>query len=89
MRILSRMTTPVPTRFSDEELTTIDWLVTEGVGGNRSDVIRRAVELLNDAVRRRRIGETIAESYRSRPQSGDDDAMAMANAVAMTEAEPW
>lgn len=83
------MTTPVPTRFSDAEVATIDRLVAEGVGVNRSDVIRRAVELLDDAVRRRRTGEAIAESYRSRPQSADDDALAMANAIAMTEAEPW
>jgi Arc/MetJ-type ribon-helix-helix transcriptional regulator len=83
------MTTPVPTRFSDEELSTIDRLVTEGVGGNRSEVIRRAIALLDDAVRRRRTGEAIAESYRSRPQDNGDDAMAMANAIAMTEAEPW
>lgn len=83
------MTTPVPTRFSDQELATIDRLVSEGVGDNRSAVIRRAVDLLDDAVRRIRIGESIAESYRRQPQSNDDDAMAMANAIAMTEAEPW
>ncbi|MEP7112255.1 MAG: ribbon-helix-helix domain-containing protein [Ilumatobacteraceae bacterium] len=83
------MTTPIPTRFSDEELVVIDRLVTEGVGANRSDVIRQAVDQLNDRWRRSRIGEAIAESYRSQPQSNDDDALAMASAVAMTEAEPW
>jgi Arc/MetJ-type ribon-helix-helix transcriptional regulator len=83
------VTTPVPTRFSDEELATIDRLVSHGVGENRSAVIRRAVDLLDDAVRRTRIGESIAESYRRQPQSDADDAMAMANAIAMTEAEPW
>lgn len=88
-RILLLMTTPVPTRFSDEELATIDRLVSEGVGANRSAVIRVAVVLLDDAVRRTRIGESIAESYRRQPQSNDDDTMAMANAIAMTEAEPW
>jgi Arc/MetJ-type ribon-helix-helix transcriptional regulator len=86
---MTPMTTPVPTRFSDEELTTIDRLVSEGVGANRSAVIRVAVVLLDDAVRRTRIGESIAESYRRQPQSADDDTMAMANAIAMTEAEPW
>ena len=83
------MTTPVPTRFSDEELATIDRLVSEGVGANRSAVIRVAVVLLDDAVRRNRIGESIAESYRWQPQSNDDDTTAMANAIAITEAEPW
>ena len=83
------MTTPIPTRFSDEELAAIDRLVVEGVGRNRSDVIRRAVERLDDAVRRARLGQTITDSYRSTPQTPEDDQMATANAIAMTEAEPW
>ena len=37
------MTKPVPTRLSDEELAILDRLVAEGVGKNRSDVIRRAI----------------------------------------------
>ena len=83
------MTSPVPTRFSPEELAVIDLLVAEGVGTSRSDVIRRAVKHLNDVVRRDRAGKTIAESYRTRPQSPEDDALAMASALAMTESEPW
>lgn len=83
------MTTPIPTRFSDEELAAIDRLVAEGVGQNRSDVIRQAVERLDDAVRRARLGKAIADSYRIKPQNPEDDEMAMANAIAMTEAEPW
>ena len=31
----------------------------------------------------------IADSYRAQPQTVDDDDQAMANAIAMTEAEPW
>ncbi|MEZ5407066.1 MAG: hypothetical protein R2761_03510 [Acidimicrobiales bacterium] len=83
------MTTPVPTRFTDEELALIDELVAGGVAENRSAVIRRGVHLLADSVRRSRIGASIAESYRERPQSPDDDEWALANAIAMTEAEPW
>jgi len=83
------MTTPIPTRFSDEELATIDRLVAEGVGQNRSDVIRQAVERLDDAVRRSRVGQKIADSYRDQPQTAEDDKLALANAVAMIEAEPW
>ena len=83
------MTTPVPTRFSDEELSTIDQLVLAGVGTSRSDVIRQAVARLDDAIRRRAIGQAIADSYRTMPQTEEDDAMAMANALALTEAEPW
>lgn len=83
------MTTPVPTRFSDEELALLDELVDQGVGDSRSAVIRRGVHHLADSVRRARVGGAIAHSYRIQPQSADDDAMAAANAMAMTEAEPW
>ncbi len=86
---MNRMTTPVPTRFNDEELALIDELVAEGIGESRSAVIRRGVLHLADAVRRARIGAAIAESYRRQPQTSDDDELAMASAIALTEAEPW
>lgn len=83
------MTTPVPTRFTDEELALIDELVTKGIGDSRSAVIRRGVHHLADAVRRAQMGDAIAQSYREHPQGPEDDALALANAIAMTEAEPW
>jgi Arc/MetJ-type ribon-helix-helix transcriptional regulator len=83
------MTTPVPTRFTDEELELIDELVSEGVAESRSAVIRKGVHHLVDSVRRAKIGEAIAQSYRERPQATEDDDLAMASAIAMTEAEPW
>ena len=60
-----------------------------GAGKTRSEVIRRAVDHLADSVERARIGTVIAASYRAQPQTANDDAEAMANAIAMTEAEPW
>jgi len=83
------MTTPVPPRFSDDELAIIDDLVDEGVGENRSAVIRQSVHHLADSVRRAKIGRAIAESYRLHPQTVEDDELAMASAMALTEAEPW
>jgi Arc/MetJ-type ribon-helix-helix transcriptional regulator len=83
------MTTPVPTRFSDDELGLLDELVDAGVGDNRSAVVRRAVVHLADSVRRSQTGAAIATSYRHLPQSTDDDDVALANAIAMTAAEPW
>jgi Arc/MetJ-type ribon-helix-helix transcriptional regulator len=83
------MTTPVPTRFSEEELALIDRLVEQGIGDSRSAVIRHAVHQLADLVRRARIGADIAASYCEHPQTPEDDDLAMANAIAMTEAEPW
>lgn len=83
------MTTPVPTRFTDEELALIDELVDEGVGDNRSAVIRHGVHRLAESVRRARVGAAIVQSYEEQPQTPDDDDLAMASAIALTEAEPW
>lgn len=83
------MAIPVPTRFTAEELALIDQLVAEGIGETRSAVIRRGVHHLADSVRRARVGASIAASYRETPQTADEDELAMASAVALTEAEPW
>jgi len=83
------MTTPVPTRFSPEEIKLLDELVAAGVGETRSAVVRHAVIRLADALRRAESGASIASSYRAIPQSADADGLALANAIAMTEAEPW
>ena len=81
--------TPIPTRFTAEEIDLIDHLVDVGVGANRSDVIRRSVHHFADATRRAHIGAAIARSYRDQPQSSEDDELAMASANALTNAEPW
>ena len=83
------MTTPVPTRFSTEEIKLLDDLVTAGVGETRSAVVRQAVIRLADEVRRAETGAAIASSYQAIPQSAEDDDLALANAMAMTKAEPW
>ena len=83
------MTVQVPTRFSDDEVAILDQLVRDGVGANRSDVIRIAFHQLVDWTRRRRIGEAIAQSYRDMPQSGEEYEWAVANAFALTNAEQW
>lgn len=44
---------------------------------------------LADSVRRAGIGAAIAGSYREQPPTADEDELAMANALALTEAEPW
>jgi Arc/MetJ-type ribon-helix-helix transcriptional regulator len=83
------MTTPVPTRFSPEEIELLDELVAAGIGDTRSAVVRQAVIRLADAVRRAERGESIAASYRELPQSPEENGVALANALAMTDAEPW
>lgn len=67
----------------------IDGLVDEGIGASRSAVIRRSVHHLADSVRRAGVGASIATSYRDCPQTPEDDELALASAIALTEAEPW
>lgn len=83
------MTTQVPTRFDDHELAELDELVRGGIANSRSEAIRLAVASLAAAERRRAVGQSIVDAYRRLPQTADDDELALANAVAMTEAEPW
>ncbi len=51
-------------------------------------MVRRAVVHLADSLRRARIGRAIADSYRQLPQSPEDDDLAMASALDLTEEEP-
>ena len=50
------MTTAVPARFTAAQIQTLDRLVAEGVGRNRSEVIRKAVDYLTRSVERDRVG---------------------------------
>lgn len=56
---------------------------------DQSGVLRQADDNLAESIRRAREGEAIAASYRQVPQGPEEDAAALANAIAMTEAEPW
>lgn len=80
---------PIPTRFSEDEVATIDALVGAGIGDTRSEVVRHAVALLVDTERRRRVGEEIARSYRDSPEHDEFNTLARQNMIAMVEAEPW
>ncbi len=83
------MTVQVPTRFRDTEVQAIDELVADGVADSRSEVIRLAVARLAEQHHRAKTGEAIAAAYRAQPQTADEAAWALANALALTEAEPW
>lgn len=55
---------------------------------DQSDVLRQSDDHLADSIRRANEGEAIAAAYRKLPQGAEEDAAALANAIAMTEAEP-
>lgn len=88
-RQLARARGSVRVRFSEGELSVIDRLVSEEIGTSRENVIRQAVCWYDDALRRHRVGKAIEDHYLQHPQTEADHAQAMANAVALTEAEPW
>jgi hypothetical protein len=52
-------------------------------------VIRRVAANVSAPLERARTGQLIADSYRDVPQTADDDELAMANAIALTEVESW
>ena len=83
------MTIQVPTRFHDDELAALDELVADGVADSRSEAVRLAVARLSDTHRRSKIGAAIAASYAQMPQSDEEHDWSLANAAALTEAEPW
>jgi predicted nuclease of restriction endonuclease-like (RecB) superfamily/Arc/MetJ-type ribon-helix-helix transcriptional regulator len=83
------MTIQVPTRFRETEVQALDELVADGVADSRSEVIRLAVARLAERHRRAKVGAAIVAAYRAEPQTAEEDAWALANAIALTEAEPW
>jgi Arc/MetJ-type ribon-helix-helix transcriptional regulator len=85
----SRVTIQVPTRFRNTEVQALDELVADGVADSRSEVIRLAVARLSERHRRAKVGAAIVAAYRAEPQTAEEDAWALANAIALTEAEPW
>lgn len=64
---------------------------TDSMTGQRSAIeygTDQSDDHLADSIRRAGEGEVIAASYRELPQGPEEDAAALANAIAMTEAEP-
>ena len=77
------------TRIDDDMAAQIDDLVADGSVESRSDAVRRGLEALIDAYRRRRIGAAIADGYRRCPQTQQEVGWADAATAAMIAEEPW
>ncbi len=77
------------TRIDDQLASEIDELVAQGVGTNRSEVVRLGLEQLIDRYRRQRTGTLISESYRRIPPT-DAEIVGLDYATrALVEEEPW
>jgi Arc/MetJ-type ribon-helix-helix transcriptional regulator len=77
------------TRVDDRLVEQIDALVAAGVVANRSDAVRLGLTSLIDHHRRRQLGMTIVEGYRSLPQTEEELAGLDDATRSLIEEEPW
>ena len=83
------MNTPVLVKFSKKQIKAIDLLVAEGMGAFRSEVARRAVESLDEAICRMRTKLEVKQSNREQPQIEAEEARAMPVEIAIAGCERW
>ena len=81
--------TPVLVRFSKKQVEAIDLLVAEGVGESRPEVIRLAVESLDEAICRMRTNLEIEQVNRQQRQLEPEEIAAMAVKIALAGRERW
>lgn len=77
------------TRVEDRLAREVDRLVREGVVSSRSAAVRLGLEGLIEDHRRRRIGRSIVDGYRRRPQTGAEIGWADEATRRMIADEPW
>jgi Arc/MetJ-type ribon-helix-helix transcriptional regulator len=83
------MSEQIAVRIPDDLAESLEDLVASGRFETKADAVRRALETLVDAERRRRVGELIADGYRRIPQEDDEVASATRAAIRSIHEEPW
>lgn len=81
--------TVVAIRIPDEVIERLDDLVHADAYATRTEVIRRAIDVLLDAHERSVIDREIMDSYAGSPQTDEEVAIAAAAARALIEKDPW
>ena len=81
--------TPVLVRFSKKQVEAIDLLVAEGVGESRPEVVRLAVESLDEAICRMRTNLEVEQANRRQRQLEPEEISAVAVDIALSGPEPW
>jgi Arc/MetJ-type ribon-helix-helix transcriptional regulator len=89
MRYAVCMSEQIAVRIPDELAESLEDLVASGRFETKADAVRRALETLVDAERRRRVGEQIADGYRRFPQEDEEVASATRAAIRSIHEEPW
>lgn len=83
------MTTQIAVKLPDEIVARIDELVARGVFASRSAAVRRGLEVIVSADRRRAIDRAYEEAYRRFPETDDELRAAERLATLSIEEEPW
>ena len=83
------MATPVLVRFSKKQVEAIDRLVAEGVGESRPEVIRLAVESLEEAICRMRTNLEVEQANRQQRQIEPEEISTVAVEIALAGRERW
>lgn len=83
------MSEQIAIRIPETLARELDEMVAASGYGSRAEAVRLAIASLVDTERRRRIGESIVEGYRLRPQTDDDVDVAARLATASIHEEPW
>lgn len=76
-------------RFADDDIAALDELVELGVGGNRPEIVRRAVSLFAEQQRRQRANQQEIATWTEFPETDEEMARAKANGIAYCDAEDW
>lgn len=81
--------TQLVARIPEEVVAELDRLVASGSFESRSDLVREALVVYLDRLRREEIGRQIVEGYRRMPQTDEELAAADRMTREMIEEEPW
>ena len=76
-------------RFSKKQVEAIDHLVAEGVGESRPEVVRLAVEGLDEAICRMRTNLEVEQASRQQRQLEPEEIAALAVKIALAGRERW
>jgi Arc/MetJ-type ribon-helix-helix transcriptional regulator len=83
------MTNQITVRLPKELIEELDGMIERGRFASRTEAVRVALEDLMAETREAELDDAIVAGYRAVPDDDEFDAMAMANARAMVEEEPW
>ena len=83
------MSEQIAVRIPDRLAEALDQVVRDEGFPSKAEAIRTAIETFVDSVTRRRVGELIAQGYRTTPQTPAEIKVARQSAIRSINEEPW